>query len=116
MKLTFRNTKDDGSPRAMAGYWRPRWNDVDDAFYFTSDVWPGSGGSTYEQGRYDSPVYVVDDDEIFEETHCLILGLERCPDVDGRTWVAPHLETTAARAARVRARHANCPEEARPHE
>lgn len=114
MKLTFRNTKDDGSPRVMAGYWRPLWNDVDDAHYFTSDVWPGSGGSTYEQGRFDSPVYVVDDDEIFEETHCLILGLDRCPDVDGPNGgITSRIEPLVAR---IRARHANCPEEARPHE
>lgn len=104
---TFQNTKPDGSPRAMLGYWRPYWQDVDDAAKTGVD-WDARG-INYQQGiaggAYDVPVYRVDEDEpAFEETHCGVLGIETCPQP--RNWHGDY-------GARVRARHANCPRQAR---
>lgn len=111
MRTTFQNSKPDGSPRVMLGYWRPHLLDLNDAFSVTSFIDTFVDNVIYAQGAFDRPVYLVDDEEDdFAETHCLILGHEHCPDPSSR--YLGHEEINK----RIVARHAGCPATARREE
>jgi hypothetical protein len=105
-RTTFQNRKPDGSPRVIHGWWRPLYQDVllSDQLGGYRPTYHAQLGEVFAGGSYDRPVYLVDDDEVgFSETHCLILGTEKCSYRLGKDGA----DETAV------ARHAQCPEEAR---
>lgn len=107
-RTTFQNQKPDGSPRVMLGLWRPFTVDILLEYPYDEDPTLERARSIHSnpiaEGWYDKPIYAVDEDEDFHETHCLVLGTKHCPAVE--PW--RYGEQTEL----VRARHADCPSEA----
>ena len=66
-RFTFDATFSDGSPRRLAGTWRPPWSDIRNADVRTSTgehvFYNDNRGEMWREGQFDHPIYHLEEGE-----------------------------------------------------